>query len=244
MTLPLKERLKKAASLVGTLPACSGSGGFSAPAEGRIVAADVGCDHAYLSLFLLLSGRCQEVVASDIRPGPLEAAVKNIRQYGCEGKIHTVLADGLAGCAAYHLTDVVICGMGGDTILGIIKNAPFAWQKGTRLILQPMTGIAELILTLASMGFRVYAERYALEGRRPYRILAAVYEGVLSEVSIEEALIGSCSCPEDCEAFAVWRQKVAAGLRKKLRGCPNNSELQHLLKKAEEDFLLDRKEGS
>ncbi len=236
MTIPLKERLKKAASLVGTLPAsCSVSGGSLKRAEERIVAADVGCDHAYLSLFLLLSGLCQEVVASDIRPGPLEAAVKNIRQYGCEGRIHTVLADGLAGCASYDLTDVLICGMGGDTILGIVKEAPFVWKKGTRLILQPMTGTAELILTLASMGFRVYAERFALEGRRPYRILAAVYEGEISEVSVEKALIGSCSDPEDCEAFAVWRQKVAAGLRKKLRGCPDNSELLDLLKKAEED---------
>ena len=36
--------------------------------------ADVGCDHGYLGIHLLLTGLASRVIAADIRPGPLECA--------------------------------------------------------------------------------------------------------------------------------------------------------------------------
>ena len=39
---------------------------------------DVGCDHAYTSITLVENGKCPYAVASDVRPGPLAAAQKNI----------------------------------------------------------------------------------------------------------------------------------------------------------------------
>ena len=50
---------------------------------------DVGCDHAYTSITLVENGKCPYAVASDVRPGPLAAAQKNIENAGLrEGSDH------------------------------------------------------------------------------------------------------------------------------------------------------------
>lgn len=56
---------------------------------------DVGCDHAFTSIALVERGICPYCVASDVRPGPLLAAEKNIRQAFLAERIRTVLADGI-----------------------------------------------------------------------------------------------------------------------------------------------------
>ena len=44
--------------------------------------ADIGCDHGYLGIYLLLNGISPHTIEADIRPGPLSAAVKNGEKYG------------------------------------------------------------------------------------------------------------------------------------------------------------------
>ena len=43
---------------------------------------DIGCDHAYLSIYLVESGICPGGLAMDVRKGPLSAAEESI----CPGK--------------------------------------------------------------------------------------------------------------------------------------------------------------
>ena len=49
--------------------------------EGRVLA-DVGTDHGYLPIRLLLDQRIPSAFAADIRPGPLSAAKENARMNG------------------------------------------------------------------------------------------------------------------------------------------------------------------
>lgn len=219
MKITLKERLEKAASLVGfdsfdhtasaIIPRRCGK---------RIYVSDVGCDHAYLSLSLVLSGVADGAIASDVREGPLEAAKANISRYGCEGKIDTLLTDGLVGVEKYDPTDIVICGMGGETIMTILNEAPFVKTVDRRVILQPMTGVAELAIYLQMNGFRVYAERYALDDQKPYRIFGAVYDGISRDISLTDALIGQPTFDEDLDAYLAFCSKTAAGIAKKAKG--------------------------
>ena len=44
--------------------------------------ADVGTDHGYLGIWLLQQGIASSVIASDIVPGPLSAAERNVEKYG------------------------------------------------------------------------------------------------------------------------------------------------------------------
>ena len=50
-------------------------------------AADVGCDHGFVPIFLVESGTSPLAVAADVRPGPLSRAKEHIREHGLEEKI-------------------------------------------------------------------------------------------------------------------------------------------------------------
>lgn len=58
--------------------------------------ADVGCDHGYLSIWLVSEKTVPSAIAMDVRPGPLSRARENITRYGLEDYIETRLSDGLA----------------------------------------------------------------------------------------------------------------------------------------------------
>ena len=219
MSITLKERLEKAASLVG-FDSFDHTASAMIPRRcgERIFVSDVGCDHAYLSLSLVLSGVADGAIASDVREGPLDAAKANIARYGCDGKIETLLTDGLVGVETYDPTDIVICGMGGETITTILNEAPFVKTVGRRVILQPMTGVPELAIYLQMSGFRIYAERYALDDKKPYRIFGAVYDGVIRNISLIDALLGRPTFEEDKNAYLAFCRKTADGITKKANG--------------------------
>ncbi len=75
-------------------------------------AADVGTDHGYLPVWLRQQGVCESVIASDIAPGPLEAARASARRYGVDG-IEFRLCPGLAGIRPREADTVILAGMSG-----------------------------------------------------------------------------------------------------------------------------------
>ena len=71
---------------------------------------DVGTDHAQLAVYLLESGIAADVIASDIGEGPLQAAQRTITAHGLDGRIRTILSDGLQSIPPEGLTHIVIAG--------------------------------------------------------------------------------------------------------------------------------------
>ena len=53
------------------------------------VITDVGCDHAFVSVYLVRKGSSPRVIAMDVRPGPLEHAREQIRETELEDRIQT-----------------------------------------------------------------------------------------------------------------------------------------------------------
>ena len=104
---------------------------------GRTVC-DVGCDHGKLSLYLVKSGKAENVIATDINKMPLQKAVDLFAEHGISEKAQFLLTDGLQGIEdTKDITHVVICGLGGDTMAQIIHNAPFIKENGVQLVLLP-----------------------------------------------------------------------------------------------------------
>ena len=216
MSIYLNKRLEKAASLVGYFP--SSTEERLSLCGGGTVVADVGCDHAYLSIYLVASGKCSHAIASDLREGPLASARENIEAKGMTDRIETVLTNGLDGFEKYPLTDIVICGMGGDTMMDIRSRAPFIKRRGVRLILQPQTAFAELMLYLADAGFARIAERYAIDKGKSYRVIAVEYDGISRELSLCDALVGLPTFDEDRDAYRAFCQKILHTIDKKIAG--------------------------
>lgn len=83
---------------------------------------DIGCDHAYLSIYLKEHKICKEVYASDISERVLKTAEENIKK--SKTKIKVYLSDGFKNINNESINTAVISGMGTSTILNIIDNAP------------------------------------------------------------------------------------------------------------------------
>ncbi len=138
---------------------------FIHPGE-RIV--DVGTDHAYIPIWLLLNGIVTDAAATDIRSGPLDLARRDTERYGVAQRLKLLQCDGLAQCHPEDVDTIIIAGMGGDTISGILDRAPWAMEK--KLILQPQTKQAELRGYLSAHGVAIKDAVLAYDTGRIYLI--------------------------------------------------------------------------
>ena len=174
----------------GLTPRLSCAAGF---VRQGAVFADIGTDHAYLPLFLLVRGVISRAICSDINEGPLDSARRNAKERGLLDKCEFFLADGIGEALVRGATDVAICGMGGELIADIIRRAEGVYNPAVRLILQPMSRQAHLRKFLLSEGFSIVAEGYSREGDRYYLCLVCEYSGEKKEPSDALCEVGECS---------------------------------------------------
>lgn len=142
-------------------------------AAGAGILCDVGTDHGYLPISLLAEGKIEYAIAADIRPGPLASARRHAGEAGLEDKMRFELADGLAFPGAERADTVVCAGMGGETVAGILKRAPWT-KEGVRLILQPQSKLDELCEWLGTNGYAIRSAALAAEGERLYAVLSVL----------------------------------------------------------------------
>ncbi|MBO4979060.1 MAG: SAM-dependent methyltransferase [Clostridia bacterium] len=160
--------------------------------EGTFLA-DIGTDHAYLPLYLCLTGRVRGAVAADVREGPLAVAGANIRAYGLEDKITTCLSDGLQRIAPYAPEDITVFGMGGELIASILAAVPWTKDPSLRFVLQPMTKPETLRQFLDLEGFSVLGETLTKEDGRIYQTLVVTYDGQTRTHSPLALLVGEAN---------------------------------------------------
>ena len=136
--------------------------------------ADIGCDHGYLSIEAVRTGKAEQAIASDVRPGPLSAAQAHIRAENLSDRIRVRLTDGLQGFVPGEADSCVICGMGGMMIRTILEEAPEGVLDGlSSLIVQPQTETDEVRRALHGLGFRICEERFVEDRGKYYTILRA-----------------------------------------------------------------------
>ncbi len=155
------------------------------------VAADIGTDHAYIPVYLVMQGICKRCVASDINSGPVEKARGNIEKYGLSDKIELIQTDGLNGIENTGAEDIIICGMGGDLISDIISQADFVFDEKISLILQPMSKVEKLRKYLADTGFLIEDEQIMKSDGKIYQCIQASWSGTPYTLSQAELLLGS-----------------------------------------------------
>ena len=163
MKLPISDRLLACADFV--------------PRGSRV--ADIGCDHGYLSIHLLTTGIARSCIASDVKEGPLQSAQRNARKFGVANKLEFCLSDGVSNLPRDF--DCMVCaGMGGDTMIHILEDAP--WLKDSRytLVLQCQSKTPMLRRYLSENGWRICEEAVLRDGRFLYTVMQVEH------------------CPENC----------------------------------------------
>lgn len=185
---------------------------------------DVGTDHGYLPISLLLDGKIEYAVAADIRRSPLESARRHALEAGCGDKMRFELCDGLDFAGAVECDTVVCAGMGGETIMGILERAPWT-LGGARLVLQPQSKLDELCLWLHSRGYGIRDAAVAAEGRRLY-IAMLCEAGSSDSLYAEDALFarGDPLLPDWVKARS---QRIERALDGMLRSSSGQSEVEN-----------------
>ena len=147
--------------------------------------ADIGTDHGYVPVSLLLEGRIRRAIAADIGPLPLDHARRTAEQYGVTEKLDFRLGDGLSVLEPGEAEVIVIAGMGGDAIAEILAAAPWS-RAGPLLLLQPMSKAETLRPFLPENGYAVLGERLVQDKGVLYPILT-VQGGEMPPVSDAQA---------------------------------------------------------
>lgn len=226
MSLILTNRLKTAADMVR---------------ENRFTA-DVGTDHGYLPAFLVMSGKTQRAVASDIGEGPLENAAKTLRRYGIQDKVQLILSDGLKNVPE-DAEEIVIAGMGGNLITAILSGAPWIKDKNKHFVLQPMTHTYDVRKYLWENGFYIDDEKICRDSGRVYVVISAYYSGEKKEFDDFLCYFGEKIQPnnEDGKAYISKQLEIVKSRYKGLSSCGKQDEAKVFLEikeKAEKEFNI------
>lgn len=151
---------------------------------------DVGCDHGYLPVYLMLNHKISGAIATDVGKGPLARAQEHIEKYGMNQYIETRLCDGLKGVHAGEGDTLVIAGMGGPLMERILTEGAHALPEFQELILQPQSDIPHFRHFLMENGFRIIQEEMVLEDGKYYPMMKAIPGREENSWTREEEMFG------------------------------------------------------
>ncbi|MCM1157310.1 MAG: class I SAM-dependent methyltransferase [Bacteroidales bacterium] len=137
--------------------------------------ADVGCDHAYVSIALLEQAPERKVIAMDVRKGPLEIAAGNIAEAKLGDSIELRLSDGLEKLSPDEADTVILAGMGGLLIKRILEEgmAVLLGERPPTLILQPQSDIWEVRIFLQNHAYHIVQEIMLVDDGKYYTVIKA-----------------------------------------------------------------------
>lgn len=193
------------------------------------VVADVGCDHGFLSIYLLQEGIAERAVAMDVRTGPLARAQEHIAECRLQERMDARLGDGLEKLSPGEADTVVIAGMGGNVMLHILTEGRDILAGGPALVLQPQSEIAKVRRFLDGIGYQIVREDMVEEEGKFYPMMRAIprrksdlsafscgQSEAFGTLTPEQEAFGPCLLAErnlTLARFLVWRKDVLTDLR-------------------------------
>ncbi|NLW78869.1 MAG: SAM-dependent methyltransferase [Ruminococcaceae bacterium] len=173
-------------------------------------AADIGCDHGKLAVWLALRGISPRVIAVDSRPLPLAKARALAAQTGCADVVACRLGDGLAALAPGEAQEIIIAGLSGETIIALLDACAWVRSPDMHLVLVPASRHERLRRWLCTAGFAIDDETPVAEKGRVYTVLSVSYTGVPTSPGPLFYLLGQLPASPDKAAAASY---IAARLR-------------------------------
>ena len=134
------------------------------------LAADIGADHGKLTAWLLLSGRCQRMIASDISSAAREKARVLFERRGISDRVLIRGDDGLRAIKE-PVQWIIISGMGGGKVSDMLMQDVDLY--GASLLISAQTELPRLRETLASKAYRIVREDVVKANGRFYLICHA-----------------------------------------------------------------------
>ncbi len=136
--------------------------------------ADIGCDHAYVSIELCEKNIASKVLAMDINKGPLMRATENIKAKGLADRIETRLSNGAEKLEVGEVDALLIAGMGGALMRNILSSRQDVVDSLQELYLQPQSEIFLVREYVRTHGFVIQEEKMMIEDGKYYVMMKAV----------------------------------------------------------------------
>ena len=197
MKIPLSTRLQ----------ACCG---FIKPGD-RV--ADIGCDHGYLSIYLLKNGIASSAYACDVAEGPLQSARRNAVKFGVSEKISFHLSDGVKNVPRDF--DALVCaGMGGDTMVSILEAAPWLKDGRYRLVLQCQSKRELLRQYLSDNGWHIAEESVLRDGRFLYTVMDVRYDPAAKRLTLGQTYFSPAMLVNPSQETKEYYERVLFSLNR------------------------------
>lgn len=134
---------------------------------------DVGCDHALLDIYLINNKNNIKCIASDINSGPLKQAKENIKKFELTDKIEILQTDGIDDMPS-SVDTIVISGLGGLSIIDILKKNKHKLDKIKQIVLSPNTDFYEVRKEVTKLGFIIEKEEIFKDKDKYYLIISFI----------------------------------------------------------------------
>lgn len=165
-------------------------GRISDSVRSEAVLCDIGTDHADLVVSLMLNKKIKFAYATDLREGPLKRAKENIKNAGIEDKVECILSDGFENLKNKNdITDVVISGLGGETIIQILTSCPILHNPKINFILSPQSKEEKLRVFLNENGHK-FNEITVDENGKKYLIFISKFSDNKTSLSLKQEFFG------------------------------------------------------
>lgn len=184
----------------------------------KSVVADIGSDHGKLMIALVQSGIVQKGFAVENKEGPFERLRSNLVRYHVDDKITPLFSDGIKDITR-DVSTIVIAGMGGTSIVKILKNNPEKLVRVQTIIIDAHTAVPLARREICQMGFAIADEQIVKEDD--------IFYEIIKFVKAEKAIISD----EDLEFGPILRHQKSATFKEKYQNRIN--EIDVLLRKTE-----------
>lgn len=152
------------------------------------VLADIGCDHGFVSIYLLENGICPKVIAMDVNEGPLLRAKEHIEERGLSSYIDVRLSDGMEKLLFGEADSVLIAGMGGRLVIKILTDCMDKAKDLKEIVLQPQSELHLVRQFLTDMGFHIIQEDIVKDNGKFYPAMRVTWNEEKAQALSEEEL--------------------------------------------------------
>lgn len=197
---------------------------------------DVGCDHAFLGIYLVQKNKNIRVIASDVGEGPLSHARKNIKDYHLEEQIECCLGDGL-DTYRDEVDTIIISGMGGRNMIGIFKKHLEVLKKVDTIILSPNNYQEDVKRFLCKYHFFISEEKLVKTGKYIYQVI--VFSRGKKKYSKKEYFFGPVLLEKKEKLFQEYYQRELVSREILIQVLPKNYRWKKFLVKREIKLLKE-----
>lgn len=207
--------------------------------------ADIGCDHGFVSIYLVQNGISPKVIAMDVRKGPLGMAREHIQQAGLQNQIETRLSDGMDKLMPGEADSLILAGMGGRLMMDIIHRGKEVALGIREFVLQPQSELPLFRQFLRKNNLTIVDEKVVYDGGKYYFPMKVVWGNTgnnLEQVG-DEDYFGPILINKRPTVFLEYLEKelhTYQGVKQRLEATSGKKAEQRLLEVQKEINRIER----